>query len=265
MGLFDSTLVTPFTASNTYIPLILCIYFLQFRSPPPFSPVVIFSHKSFDSKLEKGVHNRSSPSCREDFQIQRKASEQQFRSYSQQALCLHRTCNTQPLLFPCSFSDTEHHQVRFLSNPLIISIVDWCLGFVTCLILGGFDVYRAHFSSISLGVIFFLLLIYLIDFSFFFHASSVWSDYLHVLIFFFAPCFCGCSEANRRIFDSDIPYNIIFTFHKFILTYVVFPTQVTSFQFATLCLILENEVCYSNKGESGYCIEECQDTTMNEL
>ncbi|XP_042753410.1 uncharacterized protein LOC111911237 isoform X2 [Lactuca sativa] len=222
MGLFDSTLVTPFTASNTYIPLILCIYFLQFRSPPPFSPVVIFSHKSFDSKLEKGVHNRSSPSCREDFQIQRKASEQQFRSYSQQALCLHRTCNTQPLLFPCSFSDTEHHQVRFLSNPLIISIVDWCLGFVTCLILGGFDVYRAHFSSISL-------------------------------------------EANRRIFDSDIPYNIIFTFHKFILTYVVFPTQVTSFQFATLCLILENEVCYSNKGESGYCIEECQDTTMNEL
>ncbi|CAH1431306.1 unnamed protein product [Lactuca virosa] len=63
MGLFDSTLVTPFTASNTYIPLILCIYFLQFRSPPPFSPVVIFSHKSFDSKLEKGVHNRYSPSC----------------------------------------------------------------------------------------------------------------------------------------------------------------------------------------------------------
>ncbi|CAI9263675.1 unnamed protein product [Lactuca saligna] len=107
--------------------------------------VHIRSHKSFDSKLEKGVHNRSSPSCREDFQIQRKASEQQFRSYSQQALCLHRTCNTQPLLFPCSFSDTEHHQ------------------------------------------------------------------------------------------------------------------------FATLCLILENEVCYSNKGESGYCIEECQDTTMNEL
>ncbi|CAH1431307.1 unnamed protein product [Lactuca virosa] len=72
MGLFDSTLVTPFTASNTYIPLILCIYFLQFRSPPPFSPVVIFSHKSFDSKLEKGVHNRYSPSCGEDFHIQYK-------------------------------------------------------------------------------------------------------------------------------------------------------------------------------------------------